>query len=292
MRVNLDKNRKAFYNNHKLGHFVPRSLGDKNCSGQNKKGEMYMKLKKPLRRVLMGLLVVSLMAGSAIASSAVTKRTINITYRGIKMVVDGVEVVPKDAAGNPIEPFIEDASGTTYLPVRGIGSALGKPVDWDGETSTVYIGSKTKTAPYQVNHGTVYSSDPAQTFEVAGIAHNNGVVLRSVHSSTNEYNSSRDKVAYDGTGLWNTEGFETMTFKIGHVGDLQRNATLYIALDRVSFKSYELTWDGSPQEITIPLGGAANVKLDLVAEPTNANFQYDSTKNFTAWYGIYDIILA
>lgn len=251
-----------------------------------------MKLKKPLRRVLMGLLVVSLMAGSAIASSAVTKRTINITYRGIKMVVDGVEVVPKDAAGNPIEPFIEDASGTTYLPVRGIGSALGKPVDWDGETSTVYIGSKTKTAPYQVNHGTVYSSDPAQTFEVAGIAHNNGVVLRSVHSSTNEYKSSRDKVAYDGTGLWNTEGFETMTFKIGHVGDLQRNATLYIALDRVSFKSYELTWDGSPQEITIPLGGAANVKLDLVAEPTNANFQYDSTKNFTAWYGIYDIILA
>lgn len=250
-----------------------------------------MKLKKPLRRVLMGLLVVSLMAGSAIASSAVTKRTMNVTYRGIKMVVDGVEVVPKDAAGNPIQPFIEDATGTTYLPVRGIGSALGKPVDWDGETSTVYIGSKTKTAPYQVNHGTIYSSDPAKTFEVAGIAHNNGVVFQSVHSSTNEYNSSRDKVAYDGTGLWNTEGFETMTFKIGHVGDLQRNATLYIALDTISFKSYELKWDGSPQEITIPLGGAANVKLDLVAEPTNANFQFDSTKNYTAWYGIYDIIL-
>lgn len=251
-----------------------------------------MKLSKTLRRALLGLLVVSLMVGTAIASSAVTKRTMNVTYRGIKIVVDGVEVVPKDAAGNPIAPFIEDASGSTFLPVRGIGTALGKPVDWDGETGTVYIGSKTKTFPYQVNNGTVYKSEQDKTFEVAGIAHNNGVILESAH--TTRTGSDGDVLGFNGTGLWNTKGFETMTFKIGHVGSIQRNATLYIALDAVSYKSYELRWDKSPQEITIPLGGAANVKLDLVSEPApDAHLNTQSLVNrVAAFYGLYDIILA
>lgn len=246
-------------------------------------------LSKKLRRPLAVAAVAVTLVGAAAAANA--KRTMDVTYRDIKMVVDGVEVVPRDAAGNPIEPFIEDASGTTYLPVRSIGSALGKPVDWDGSTNTVYIGSKTKSTPYQVNNGTTYNSDPSKTFEVAGIAHTNGVVLQSVHST--KYGDDHGGRGFNGTGLWNTTGHETMTFTIGHVGDLQRNATLLIALDTVSFKSYELKWDGSPQTITIPLGGAANVKIDLVCEevPDADLFSSNDRNKNSAYYGIYDIVL-
>lgn len=65
-------------------------------------------------------------------------KTLNANYMDIKLVIDGVEVVPKDAVGNIVEPFVVD--GTTYLPVRAVGEALGKEVTWDGNTKTVYVG--------------------------------------------------------------------------------------------------------------------------------------------------------
>ncbi len=47
------------------------------------------------------------------------------------------ELVPKDADGNYVEPFIID--GTTYLPVGGISNVLGLDVDWDGASGTVIL---------------------------------------------------------------------------------------------------------------------------------------------------------
>lgn len=79
-----------------------------------------------------------LMAGAAAASSVITTKTLEAQYMGIKLVVSGRQVAPKDAAGNPVEPFAVD--GTIYLPVRSVGEALGKDVKWDGETNTVYVG--------------------------------------------------------------------------------------------------------------------------------------------------------
>ena len=48
-----------------------------------------------------------------------------------------------DANGNYVEPFIID--GTTYLPVRGIASALGLNVGWDGATKTVLLTTPEST---------------------------------------------------------------------------------------------------------------------------------------------------
>lgn len=55
----------------------------------------------------------------------------------VKIVIDGIEITPRDADGKRVDPIIID--GTTYLPVRAVAQALGKEVDWDGETKTVYI---------------------------------------------------------------------------------------------------------------------------------------------------------
>ncbi len=70
------------------------------------------------------------------------RATVEVTtvYKDIKLIVDDYEVIPKDANGNIVEPFIID--GTTYLPVRALANALGENVAWDAATSTVYIGER------------------------------------------------------------------------------------------------------------------------------------------------------
>ncbi len=55
----------------------------------------------------------------------------------IKIVINGTLIEPKDVSGKVVNPFLID--GTTYVPVRAITEALGKKIDWDGETKTIYI---------------------------------------------------------------------------------------------------------------------------------------------------------
>ena len=116
------------------------------------------------------------------ALAASGTRTLEVTYKDIKLVIDGQEIVPKDAAGNVVEPF--QANGTTYLPVRAIGEALGKEVSWDGSTNTVYVGQAAAAAlPYQVNGADLYDGSKTDaSFSVAGKAYKAGVVLRSYSS--------------------------------------------------------------------------------------------------------------
>ena len=84
---------------------------------------------------LTAALVLALLAaavGPVIASSLTRDAT--LTYRDIRITLDGQEVRPTDANGTYVEPFIID--GTTYLPVRGVASALGLEVEWDEQTVT------------------------------------------------------------------------------------------------------------------------------------------------------------
>jgi len=86
---------------------------------------------------LTAMLLVALGVGVYAATIARTE-TITVTYRDIRLVVEGELVTPKDVEGNIVEPFIFD--GTTFLPVRAVADALGHEVRWDPDTSTVYIG--------------------------------------------------------------------------------------------------------------------------------------------------------
>lgn len=71
------------------------------------------------------------------------------SYNNIRITLDGATITPKDANGNSVEPFIID--GTTYLPVRGIASALGLSVSWDGTNKTVLLSSKDGTSDTNVS---------------------------------------------------------------------------------------------------------------------------------------------
>ncbi len=90
------------------------------------------------------LITIVLLALSATAFASIASKQITASYQDIKVYVDGLLVTPKDANGNTVEPFT--SGGTTYLPVRAIGNALGKDVDWDADTKSVYIGAKPGSA--------------------------------------------------------------------------------------------------------------------------------------------------
>lgn len=96
----------------------------------------FLKLKHFLLGVLATVIVFSLISG---AFAAVGGQSIQIEFNNIKLVIDGKPVTPKDGNGNQVEPFTYN--GTTYLPVRAIANALGKEVNWDAGTSTVYLGN-------------------------------------------------------------------------------------------------------------------------------------------------------
>ena len=152
-------------------------------------------MKKSIR-ILAMILVICLAAGvGAFAADSYTKNLV-ANYVGVKLVVDGVTITPKDAKGNVVDPFIVD--GTTYLPVRAVAEALGKEVDWDGTTKTVYIGEKPQTdipAGYNavtVDNGTriLYPAAPFQF--VNSTRYSSTVITQNIESLDMSYKTNDD----------------------------------------------------------------------------------------------------
>lgn len=104
-----------------------------------------MKKNHTVRTFVTGFLAAVLLVGvvpSAVA--AATGRSITI-YPGISIFIDDKKLNPTDANGKPVEVFT--FNGTTYLPVRAVSEALGKPVQWVGSTRSVYVGKHSGTSP-------------------------------------------------------------------------------------------------------------------------------------------------
>lgn len=97
-------------------------------------------------RLLVFVLIAALFVAAAIpAYAAMAARNISV-YSGVRIFVDGRELHPIDVKGNDVEAFIYE--GTTYVPLRAVGEALGAEVSWDKDEKTVYVNSeKTGSEP-------------------------------------------------------------------------------------------------------------------------------------------------
>lgn len=123
-------------------------------------------MKERTKGFLAGMLVSLLVVVLAVpALASVYDKAVQIYYRDVKVTLNGQTIVPKDALGNPIEPFL--MNGTTYLPVRGISSALGLEVQWDQATSTVRLTTEDYQAPdggfSQLDHTKVWYHEYVST---------------------------------------------------------------------------------------------------------------------------------
>lgn len=58
---------------------------------------------------------------------------------GVKLYIDGKEVIPKDVNGNIKDIYI--VNGTTYVPIRAVSDALQIPIVWSEKSNSIFIGN-------------------------------------------------------------------------------------------------------------------------------------------------------
>lgn len=114
-------------------------------------------MKVNFKRMTATALALALSLGGA-ALAVKTTVTKNLSYQDITVSLEGKTIETKNVNGEFTEPFAID--GTTYLPIRAVGEALGLYVDWDGAKNQVVLSStpidKGEHKPvtfYLVRHG-------------------------------------------------------------------------------------------------------------------------------------------
>jgi len=91
----------------------------------------------------MGLIIgVLAFSGIAVAFAASYNVNLEATYRDIKVYIDDQSIDYTASNGAYAEPFI--INGTTYIPLRLFSEKLGQQVQWDDQTSSIFIGSHTQ----------------------------------------------------------------------------------------------------------------------------------------------------
>lgn len=230
-------------------------------------------MKEKLKGVAIGLLMGALLTGG-ISYAANRAETIEVLYDNIKIFIDGEELDPRDGNGQKVEPFIYN--GTTYLPVRAVGQAVGKSVEWDGVEKVVYLGAKPGNVenwldvcgPYQYKSCKEYRLTNNEYFKMSGKKYTNGYTMYLWNP------------AGTAEALYNLDGrFNSVSFTVGHIDDTTRaNAKLNVYLDGIIAYTKELKYDDLAQKVTIPLDGALQMKIELVSE--------EPLNTYDLYYGI------
>lgn len=112
---------------------------------------------------------VTLTAGSGTgcvttAPAPIAQRAVSATIAdNFTIIYNNTKQSFTDANGKTVYPVVKD--GTTYLPIRALCSMLNIPVEWNGTTSTIYLGTHTvapipaKSVPFNVESTTRYEGD-------------------------------------------------------------------------------------------------------------------------------------
>lgn len=198
-------------------------------------------LNDKIKGAVIGLLVGSTLTGG-IAFAKSGSQWIEAVYSDIKLYVNGNKV---DTSYN--EPFIYN--GSTYLPVRAVGEALGQFVEWDGNTKTVSINSKPSGEKYLMDvcppyDGGVYE----ETFRMAGKNYSKGFTM-----------------AYSQDVLVNLDGkYSTLNCIIGHPDNYLDcgDGTIRFYVDGYLVKEAELADDELPKTVSVPLNYGLQLKIE------------------------------
>ncbi len=230
-------------------------------------------MNKRLQVFVAGILCCVMFASISVFAKNATE-TIQALYKDIKIYVDGVKIDPKDANGNKVEPFI--SNGTTYLPVRAVGDAIGKQVTWDGATSSVYLGDVpgestnwvNQCMPYKFvdSNGSMILSQEGKFSTMSGKKYTDGFTL------------GRNGYIYSiSTALFNLDSnYKNVTFTVGHVDDTNNtDAKIIIYLDEKLVESFDVSYDSLPQEISIQLNYANQMKIEVVNDSNHGGGLYD-----------------
>lgn len=104
-----------------------------------------MNRKHRIRDMAVGGVLTALILTMCTPTLAALKSKNIEVFTGLKVYVNDRLVDPRDANGNSVEVLVYD--GTTYLPIRAVGNALGLPVQYDGAAQSAYIGTHRSEKP-------------------------------------------------------------------------------------------------------------------------------------------------
>lgn len=107
--------------------------------------------RRKVTAVLSALLLTGILLGSASAASGKVMQ--EIEYRNVKVSLNGEILDLRNAAGEPVEPFL--FGGTNYLPVRALAEALGLHVAWDSPNATILLTTPEEAPARQEGAGPI-----------------------------------------------------------------------------------------------------------------------------------------
>lgn len=98
-------------------------------------------MRKPMIWMLTGMVLGSLITTPVIAGAEI----LNVAVSQVKLMINGIDKTPANGGywnGSAQVPIALEYQGTTYVPIRYVSEALGVPVDWEGGSRTIFVGSK------------------------------------------------------------------------------------------------------------------------------------------------------
>ena len=211
--------------------------------------------KSNIKSFIAGSICTIVLAGAVTGfASGGIQKNITATYNNIKLVVDGKPVAfKKDSNGNKVEPFIY--GGTTYLPVRAIGEAVDKKVDWNASTQTVYIGEVpgsikyvTETLQFVGVGIEEYKLSNQSKLNMGGNSYNTGYKMKRFGDNS---------IVFNLNGQYNLLEGEISSHNYNHKG----TSDLEIYIDEKLYKTITVSGEEVAQKITIPLSGANQLKI-------------------------------
>jgi hypothetical protein len=93
------------------------------------------------RGFLAGFVIASLLFGGIAMAEEIVQREIRVSYLPLKYMFDGVEKAP------PADQQGFTYNGRTFVPLRFMGDALGKAIEYDPATYTIYVGRRPGPLP-------------------------------------------------------------------------------------------------------------------------------------------------
>ncbi|ABR49687.1 hypothetical protein Amet_3565 [Alkaliphilus metalliredigens QYMF] len=226
-------------------------------------------------------ILICLLTVSAFASPV--RKSIEVMYNDIKLVVDGQRVqFGRDSVGNQIQPFIYN--GTTYLPVKAVGEALNKNVEWDGQTQTVYIGKKTlfEEEVVFIGNGIDHMSFEMNRGNKSNLKYEYNITMPVEDNIRNKYNNYLF-IPIESYSIWGADRYNAWS-KIDfplNAGYKEFKATLGIpnnykdefgtkdikiyADDRLVYEK-TLKQGDMPEEITVNVAGALKLTIQITTD--------------------------
>lgn len=211
-----------------------------------------MKLNEKMKHITCGVVMGVILATAVPATAAQVTKSISVAYNNIKIVVDGQQI----STDKNNEPFIYN--GTTYLPIRAVGQAVGKQVSWDGNTNTVYLGDS------PVSSGAQYLVDVCPPYEKGAIRLEDRVVMQGKsYLKTIWLNKYQNRSGY---ALFNLDAqYKILEFDLGHVDNQGSDEILFnIYLDGALSETFSMTKEERVTHHVVSLDNTLQMKIEVI----------------------------